>query len=184
MSFVSRYLEPSLIERLNHLQLSARNVVEGSITGQHRSHPVERGQRRVPAAPFLYARRRAAPTGLARAGANGSPVYQGIRRRNQPSLRADARLQRLNGLRRESRKQIRIRLRKLVAALTYLMLGQTEAVGLALCGGASNNGLPRDRERHSLPASSTFSNALFPRARPGLPPVCSRSPTGSASARC
>src|ERR1700761_7752057 len=37
MSFVTRYLKPSLVERLNHLQLSARSVVEGSITGQHRS---------------------------------------------------------------------------------------------------------------------------------------------------
>src|SRR3569623_2526939 len=37
MSFVSRYLEPALVEQLNHLQLSARSVVEGSITGQHRS---------------------------------------------------------------------------------------------------------------------------------------------------
>src|SRR5882757_9764220 len=37
MSFVTRYLEPSLVERLNHLQLSARSVVEGSITGLHRS---------------------------------------------------------------------------------------------------------------------------------------------------
>src|SRR5215217_1230243 len=37
MSFVSRYLDPALVERLNHLQLSARSVVEGSITGGHRS---------------------------------------------------------------------------------------------------------------------------------------------------
>ncbi|HXE53026.1 MAG TPA: DUF58 domain-containing protein [Tepidisphaeraceae bacterium] len=37
MSFVTRFLEPSLVERLNHLQLSARSVVEGSIIGQHRS---------------------------------------------------------------------------------------------------------------------------------------------------
>ena len=37
MSFVSRYLEPALVEQLNHLQLSARRVVEGSVTGQHRS---------------------------------------------------------------------------------------------------------------------------------------------------
>ena len=37
MSFVTRYLEPNLVERLNHLQLSARRVVEGSIIGQHRS---------------------------------------------------------------------------------------------------------------------------------------------------
>src|SRR2546423_3391239 len=37
MSFVTRYLEPTLVERLNHLQLSARKVVEGTLTGQHRS---------------------------------------------------------------------------------------------------------------------------------------------------
>jgi uncharacterized protein (DUF58 family) len=37
MSFASRYLEPALVERLNHLQLSARRVVEGSTTGPHKS---------------------------------------------------------------------------------------------------------------------------------------------------
>src|SRR3954454_19885351 len=37
MTFVSRYLDPALIERLNHLQLSARRVVEGTINGAHRS---------------------------------------------------------------------------------------------------------------------------------------------------
>src|SRR5580692_5755783 len=37
MSFVSRYLEPALVEKLNHLQLSARRVVEGSTSGLHRS---------------------------------------------------------------------------------------------------------------------------------------------------
>src|SRR5512138_1662567 len=37
MSIVSRYLDPALIERLNHLQLSARSVVEGTTTGGHRS---------------------------------------------------------------------------------------------------------------------------------------------------
>src|SRR4051812_49631919 len=37
MSFVSRYLDPTLIERLNQLQVTARTIVEGSITGAHRS---------------------------------------------------------------------------------------------------------------------------------------------------
>jgi uncharacterized protein (DUF58 family) len=37
MSFVSRYLDPVLIERLNYLQLSARSVVAGSTIGHHRS---------------------------------------------------------------------------------------------------------------------------------------------------
>ncbi len=37
MSAVSRYLDPVLIERLNYLQLSARRVVAGSTLGSHRS---------------------------------------------------------------------------------------------------------------------------------------------------
>jgi uncharacterized protein (DUF58 family) len=37
VSVVSRYLEPSLVERLNTLQLSARSVVEGSTVGSHKS---------------------------------------------------------------------------------------------------------------------------------------------------
>src|SRR3954465_719221 len=36
MSFVTRYLEPTLVERLNHLTISARSVVEGATIGQHR----------------------------------------------------------------------------------------------------------------------------------------------------
>ena len=35
MSFVTRYLDPALVERLNHLQLSARSVVEGTINRLH-----------------------------------------------------------------------------------------------------------------------------------------------------
>lgn len=37
MSAASRLLDPALVEELNHLALSARNVVQGSITGEHRS---------------------------------------------------------------------------------------------------------------------------------------------------
>jgi uncharacterized protein (DUF58 family) len=37
MSLVSRYLDAALIERLNFLQLSARRVVSGTTTGTHRS---------------------------------------------------------------------------------------------------------------------------------------------------
>ncbi|MEZ0266358.1 MAG: DUF58 domain-containing protein [Phycisphaerae bacterium] len=37
MSTLSRYLEPALVERLNHLQLSARSVVEGTTIGSHKS---------------------------------------------------------------------------------------------------------------------------------------------------
>src|SRR6059058_4038551 len=37
MSIVTRYLEPALVERLNHLSLGARSVVEGSTVGLHKS---------------------------------------------------------------------------------------------------------------------------------------------------
>src|SRR4029434_742023 len=40
MSKVSRYLDPMLVEHLNHMQLSARSVVQGSTIGQ-RSSPVK-----------------------------------------------------------------------------------------------------------------------------------------------
>ncbi len=37
VSHASRYLDPALVEQLNHLQMAARSVVEGSATGLHRS---------------------------------------------------------------------------------------------------------------------------------------------------
>lgn len=37
MPLISRYLDAELVERLNHLQISARSVVEGATVGQHRS---------------------------------------------------------------------------------------------------------------------------------------------------
>jgi uncharacterized protein (DUF58 family) len=38
MSFVGRYLDAQTVQELNHLQLSARRVVEGSTLGLHRSN--------------------------------------------------------------------------------------------------------------------------------------------------
>src|SRR5687767_3704806 len=37
MSWVSRFLEPEVVQRLNALALSGRRVVEGSMAGLHRS---------------------------------------------------------------------------------------------------------------------------------------------------
>ena len=37
MSFVNRYLDAELVEQLNHMQLAARSVVEGTAVGLHRS---------------------------------------------------------------------------------------------------------------------------------------------------
>ena len=155
MGFVTRYLEPALVERLNHLQVSARSVVEGAVTGAHRSPvkgaSVEFRQHRF-YAPGDEPRRLdwrvlgrtdrpyikeydeetnlrcvlmldesgsmaygggAGPGGAAGHGvAGGGGAGSGV----EPGSKFDYAA-------------------KLVASLSYLMLGQTESVGLALFGG-------------------------------------------------
>ena len=132
MSLVSRYLDPPLVERLNALQLSARRVVEGQTIGQHRSPvrgaSVEFRQHRayVPGdeprrldwrvfgrtdRPFV--RQYDEETNLRCAvvlDRSGSMAYAGQRPRAERKFDYAA---------------------KLVASLAYLMLGQTESVGLA-----------------------------------------------------
>ena len=132
MSFVTRYLEPTLVERLNHLQLSARSVVEGSIIGQHRS-PVKGASvefrqhrfytpgdepRRLDWRIFArtdrpYIKEYDEETNLRcvlMLDCSGSMAYAG---KSGPKHEYAA---------------------KLVASLAYLMLAQTESVGLGLFG--------------------------------------------------
>lgn len=157
MSFVTRYLEPALVERLNHLQLSARSVVEGSITGQHRS-PVK-------GASVEFRQHRFYTTGddprrldwrvLGRTDRPYIKEYD-----EETNLRcvlmldcsgsmaygsgADARGGRdlaggrdVPGGRASARDGVGTKFdygSRIIAALAYLMLGQTESVGLAVCG--------------------------------------------------
>src|SRR5918994_281353 len=104
MSFVTRYLDPALVERLNYLQVTARSVVEGSITGAHRSPlkgaSVEFRQHRF-YTPDEETNLRAALL----LDASGSMGYAG--------KGGDTKFE--YGC-------------KVVAALAYLMLGQTESV--------------------------------------------------------
>ena len=144
MSFVTRYLEPALVERLNHLQVSARSVVEGSITGAHRSPlkgaSVEFRQHRFYApgdeprrldwrvlgrTDRPYIKEYDEETNLRCAlvlDESGSMAYGG---RGGAADGAAA------GVGPGSKFDYGA---KLVAALAYLMLGQTESVGLALVG--------------------------------------------------
>lgn len=132
MSFVTRYLDPTLVERLNHLQVTARSVVEGSITGAHRSpfkgSSVEFRQHRfytpgddprrldwrvLGRTDRPYVKEYDEETNLRCVlllDASGSMAYAGAA---QPKFEYGCRL---------------------VAALSYLMLGQTETVGLGLIG--------------------------------------------------
>jgi uncharacterized protein (DUF58 family) len=144
MSFVTRYLEPALVERLNHLQVSARSVVEGSVTGAHRSPlkgaSVEFRQHRFYApgdeprrldwrvfgrTDRPYIKEYDEETNLRCAlilDESGSMAYGGP---TAGSAGAAA------GVGAGSKFDYGA---KLVAALAYLMLGQTESVGLALFG--------------------------------------------------
>ena len=133
MSFVTRYLEPQLVERLNHLQLSARSVVEGSIIGRHRSpvkgasvefrqhrfytpgdEPRRMDWRVLARTDRPYIKEFDEETNLRSVlmlDCSGSMSYAGKSGTTKHDYGA-----------------------KLVAALSYLMLAQTESVGLALFG--------------------------------------------------
>ena len=135
MSVVSRYLEPALVERLNHLQLSARSVVEGSISGLHRSpakgasvefrqhrfytpgdEPRRLDWRVLGRTDRPYIKEYDEETNLRcvlMLDRSGSMGYGGKARKHGTKFDYAA---------------------KLVASLAYLMLGQTESVGLALFG--------------------------------------------------
>jgi uncharacterized protein (DUF58 family) len=133
MSFVSRYLDPALIERLNQMQVTARTVVEGSITGAHRS-PLKGASVEFRQHRFYTAGdepRRLDWRVLARTDRTYIKEYD-----EETNLRAVLLLDASGsmsyaGASRDSKFDYGSRL---VAALSYLMLGQTESVGLGLMG--------------------------------------------------
>ena len=153
MNFVSRFLDAALIERLNHLQLSARRVVEGTISGLHKSPvkgaSVEFRQHRayVPGdeprhldwrvlgrTDRPYVKEYDEETNLGCAlllDASGSMSYSGSSdsaggRSPRPPAGGD------DGSSPVGKFDYAARL---VASLAYLMLGQTESVGLATFSG-------------------------------------------------
>ena len=153
MNFVSRFLDPALIERLNHLQLSARSVVEGTISGLHKSPvkgaSVEFRQHRfyTPGDELRhldwrvlgrtdrpYIKEYDEETNLRCAlllDASGSMSYAGSSdpQGNVPAAAAAAAAAAtVDGGSPRAKFDYAARL---VASLAYLMLGQTESVGLA-----------------------------------------------------
>src|SRR4051812_24878592 len=150
MNFVSQFLDAALIERLNHLQLSARSVVEGTISGLHRSPvkgaSVEFRQHRIYApgdelrrldwrvlgrTDRPYIKEYDEETNLRCVlllDASGSMAYAGAESPSASSTNADARQDGSTA----SKFDYACRL---VASLSYLMLGQTESIGLATFSG-------------------------------------------------
>src|SRR4051794_11822883 len=149
MSFVTRYLEPALVERLNHLQVPARSVVEGATTGAHRSplkgasvefrqhrfytpgdEPRRLDWRVLGRTDRPYIKEYDEETNLRcllMLDESGSMAYGGADAdRSDKSAPASA------GSAEPGSKFDYAA--KLAASLAYLMLGQTESVGLALFG--------------------------------------------------
>jgi uncharacterized protein (DUF58 family) len=132
MSFVTRYLEPALVERLNHLQVSARSVVEGSIIGQHRS-PVK-------GASVEFRQHRFYTPGdeprridwriFARTDRPYIKEYD-----EETNLRCVLMLDCSGSMGYANKSGSKLEYAaKLVASLSYMMLAQTESVGLGLYG--------------------------------------------------
>lgn len=144
MSVVSRYLDPNLIQRLNHLQLSARRVVEGVTTGVHKSQlkgaSVEFRQHRayVPGdeprrldwrvlgrTDRPYVREFDEETNLRCLIVLDGSGSMGYRRGQE---RAETR-------RHEASDETKFDYAaRMTASFSYLMLGQTESVGIATIG--------------------------------------------------
>ena len=130
MAYVSRYLEPNLVEKLNHLQLSARRVVEGSTIGQHRSPvkgaSVEFRQHRI-YSPGDDPRR----LDWRVLGRTNRPYIKEYD--EETNLRCVLLLDSSGSMAYAGSGASKFDYAaKLAAALAYLMLGQTESVGLGL----------------------------------------------------
>src|SRR5947199_2356692 len=132
MPQVSRFLDPATIERLNQLQVFARSVVEGNVLGQHRS-PVKGASIEFRQHRF-YAPgdepRRLDWRVFARTDRPYIKEYD-----EETNLRCVLLLDRSGsmGYRGKSGSKFDYAAR-LAVAMSYLMLGQTESVGLAVFG--------------------------------------------------
>ena len=132
MSFVTRYLDPALVERLNQLQVTARSVVEGSITGAHRS-PLKGASVEFRQHRFYTAGDEPRRLDWRVLGRTDRPYIKEYD--EETNLRAALVLDASGSMAYGGRSEPKFEYAsKLVAALSYLMLGQTESVGLGLTG--------------------------------------------------
>lgn len=175
MGMLSRYLDPVLVEQLNQLQVSARSVVEGSISGQHRSPvrgaSVEFRQHRfytpgdeprridwrvLARTDRPYVKEYDEETNLRCAmllDCSGSMAYAGNAPPAGTSAPPETKFVRAAGL---------------IAALSYLMLGQTESVGLGLMSARLDRWLRPAGGSMQLPKILNLLDRAAPRGRAGL----------------
>ncbi len=132
MPHVSRFLDPALVERLNQLQVSARSVVQGNTAGQHRS-PVKGASIEFRQHRF-YAPgdepRRLDWRVLARTDRPYIKEYD-----EETNLRCVVLVDGSGSMGYHAKTASKFDFAtRLAAALSYLMLGQAESVGLATSG--------------------------------------------------
>src|SRR5881392_4346415 len=148
MAHVSRFLEPALVERLNQLQVSARSVVEGNTVGQHRS-PVKGASIEFRQHRF-YAPgdepRRLDWRVFARTERPYIKEYD-----EETNLRCVLLLDRSGSMAYRGKSVSKFDYAaRLAVALSYLMLGQTESVGLAIFGSEMQHWLAPHAGTHQL----------------------------------
>jgi uncharacterized protein (DUF58 family) len=130
MSYVSRFLEPAVVERLNQLQLSARSVVEGATVGQHRS-PVKGASVEFRQHRFYTAGDDPRRLDWRVLGRTDRPFVKEYD--EETNLRAMLLIDGSGSMGYGSANGTKFDFAARVAAsLAYLMLGQTESVGLGL----------------------------------------------------
>lgn len=132
MSFVTRYLDPALVERLNYLQVTARSVVEGSITGAHRS-PLKGASVEFRQHRFYTPGDEPRRLDWRVLGRTDRPYIKEYD--EETNLRAAILLDGSGSMGYGGKSEPKFEYGcKLVASLAYLMLGQTESVGFGLMG--------------------------------------------------
>jgi len=133
MSYVSRFLEPALVERLNHLQLSARRVVEGSTIGLHKS-PLKGSSIEFRQHRFYTPGDEPKRLDWRVLGRTDRPYIKEYD--EETNLRCVLMLDASGSMAYAGRAVSKFEYAsKLVASLAYLMLANTESVGLAMFGG-------------------------------------------------
>jgi uncharacterized protein (DUF58 family) len=132
LSKVGRYLEPELVEHLNHMQLSARSVVQGGTMGLHRS-PVKGASVEFRQHRFYVPGDEPRRLDWRVLGRTDRPYVKEYD--EETNLRSVLMLDASGSMsyRGELTSKFDYATR-LLASFAYLMLGQSESVGVMVCG--------------------------------------------------
>src|ERR1051325_10725981 len=140
MSQVSRYLDPTLVEHLNQLELSARSVVQGATIGQHRS-PVRGASVEFRQHRFYVHGDEPRRLDWRVLGRTDRPYVKEYE--EETNLRCVLMLDRSASMGYGEQEASKFDYAaRLAAALAYLMLAQTESVGIAICGEGLEQWIP------------------------------------------